>query len=366
MGQGFGALFGASDWSTQGHDISTDPALAEWKTKQDADRTNMLRAASGFQNLNAANMKAVSGAGPSAAENTYMAAAQDAEKRQLGVAQSGNVAPGQRAAMISAAAQNTGTQAGTAANQAGIIRANEMNQARSQAATSIGGMNQAVGNIGQLTVAEAGHDQQAKMQADELNQKTSAENAAALGKIGGGVMSAAGSLAMMSDLRSKDEIVPLFGSKQETVPLFGESNPNGQMKNGVWQPTDAQKDAVIQQHAARQDVLMSDEDTKEDLLRLATTKGSKEGLAPLVPYQYRYKPEVAKEIGEDTALRTGIMAQDMEKSPYLHDVVEEDPISGRKFLDMHRLVSGTAAATAGLDKRLKLLEAAAGKRSAHQ
>lgn len=96
---------------------------------------------------------------------------------------------------------------------------------------------------------------------------------------------------------------------------------------------------------------------KAEMQRLATAAGSKKALAPVSPYLYQYKPQVAAMMGTDTAPRPGIMAQDLEKSPspLLASTVVETPAG--KAIDGKRAVSATMALAAGLDKRLKKLEA---------
>lgn len=108
--------------------------------------------------------------------------------------------------------------------------------------------------------------------------------------------------------------------------------------------------------------LMSDERAKTDrqkLLDMATKpEANKENLDEIDGYTYRYKPEAAARIGEDTGVRPGVMAQHLERAPAGEAVVSDTP--GGKMLDVNRALGFSLAGVAGLDKRLQRLEAAAG------
>lgn len=110
--------------------------------------------------------------------------------------------------------------------------------------------------------------------------------------------------------------------------------------------------------------MMSDKETKTDrrkLLDMASNPAANEkNLGKVDGFTYRYKPDVAARIGEDTKLRPGIMAQDLEKAPAGKQVVSDT--SEGKALDLNRAVGFSLAGVAGLDKRLQRLEAASGGR----
>ena len=92
-----------------------------------------------------------------------------------------------------------------------------------------------------------------------------------------------------------------------------------------------------------------------DALRtLSTPEGNRRGLDAVEPYSYRYKPEAAARMGEDTDPRLGVMAQDMQRSPILRSAVVETPQG--KAIDGSRGLSAALAGLAGLDKRLAELE----------
>lgn len=110
--------------------------------------------------------------------------------------------------------------------------------------------------------------------------------------------------------------------------------------------------------------MMSDRELKTDrekMLDMATQpEANKENLDPVDGFTYRYKPEAAARIGEDTGVRPGVMAQDLEKTPAGKTVVDDTP--NGKALDIHRAIGFSLAGVAGLDKRMQRLEAAAGGR----
>jgi hypothetical protein len=94
---------------------------------------------------------------------------------------------------------------------------------------------------------------------------------------------------------------------------------------------------------------------------LRTPAGSRQALAPIEPYEYRYKPEMARKFGEDAAPRAGIMAQEFAQSP--NPAVRSAVIDTKDGLaiDGSRALSANLALSAGLDKRLRDIEGAMGK-----
>lgn len=79
-------------------------------------------------------------------------------------------------------------------------------------------------------------------------------------------------------------------------------------------------------------------------------------LAPVNPYQFSYKPEFAAKYGEDTSPRTGVMAQELLKSPAYAPAVQQQP-DGMLALDGKKLLQANTAMIAGQDKRLAQDEA---------
>lgn len=103
-------------------------------------------------------MDAANGKGPSAAETTYLRAADDATKRSAGMAFAGRGGQGLLGARTAAETTFEGTQ--NAANEAGNIRANEMNAARGLLLQNLAQRNQAeLGRAGMgLQMGQAGAD----------------------------------------------------------------------------------------------------------------------------------------------------------------------------------------------------------------
>jgi hypothetical protein len=99
-------------------------------------------------------------------------------------------------------------------------------------------------------------------------------------------------------------------------------------------------------------------ETSGQMEPLWTPQGSRQALAPVAPYEYRYKPQFAAATGDDTAPRAGVMAQDLERSPSpaLRSAVVETPMG--KAIDGKRALSANLALSAGLDKRLRNIEGA--------
>lgn len=208
-------------------------------------------------------------------------------------------------------------------------------------------------------------------------------------KGGGGALATIGSLvAMMSDLNSKTGIVPVTadttdqrirdllsddddrGSSAEMLALLARNNEEraadlaGPKRNeiGLTLGQLANLEKRRKQWQAREfarpliSALMEQEEAQpaSQLALLATPRGSKTALAPVKPYAYRYKPEAAARMGTDTGMRTGVMAQDLEKSPILDDTVIDTP--NGKVIDGPRAMGASLAMLAGMDKRLKELE----------
>lgn len=96
-------------------------------------------------------------------------------------------------------------------------------------------------------------------------------------------------------------------------------------------------------------------DLRGSVGRMPDVEESRANLDAVKPYTYRYKPDVAAAIGEDTGPREGVMAQDLQRSPAYQAAVVEQP-NGMLGLDPKRLLSANTAEIGGLDKRLKALE----------
>jgi hypothetical protein len=102
---------------------------------------------------------------------------------------------------------------------------------------------------------------------------------------------------------------------------------------------------------------LSDEKAKESVT--ASGKGASRGLLdPLTAYSYRYKDPSLP--GAAPGRQLGVMAQDLERSPYAMDAVIETP--NGKMVNYAKLAPPMLAAEADLNKRVSLLEQTLGKR----
>lgn len=415
------------------------------RLQQTGDKLNRIE---GQQQQNISQLQAASmGAGPNIAGD-------EAQRRAFGMASSGNVAPGQRSALIAQAANN-------APQMAAEARAKQMSDARAQlggalqgATGTVGTQGQVYGNVADLGMRVHEGNQRAAQAAVGANTEIKTGNAKNEGSsVGGMIAAAGGAAAMMSDVRAKEDIEPMYDysrlhedeggggpgvgqimsmmghgmamsderSKEKIRALegaldesrrtagairgadvqypgagpsqreIGDSRQNvidDLQRHGVRDPhtlldfvnytEDRRKvgDFDMPEVRARQGI--GDANRSADAIRdtrtvypsldgppaarfadLTTPEGSRQALAPVDPYEFRYKPLAAAALGDDTDPRAGVMAQELEESPYLHHAVFDGP-GGVKMVDQKRLLSGTAAATAGLDKRLRALEAASG------
>jgi hypothetical protein len=172
---------------------------------------------------------------------------------------------------------------------------------------------------------------------------------------------------MLSDIRAKEKIIPVgVNTSDEQIrdlladePGVGQSGPSAEMLALVARNQRArdQDRGVVQVNQLG--LTPEQMQALEARRMLATAAGSKTALQPVSPYLYQYKPAAAASMGTDTAPRAGVMAQDLEKSPLLQDLVEDTP--GGKVIDGPKALSANLAMAAGLDKRLRKLE---GKRAA--
>jgi hypothetical protein len=128
---------------------------------------------------------AAAGKGPSAALDTYKAAADARNRSLMSMASSGNVAPGGgRAALLGSALQTAAQGGQEDARQAGIMRANEMNQAYGQLGQALGGQAQTesaqAGAYNPLFAESSGRVEgfaNRSQQAEEANVGVAQENA---------------------------------------------------------------------------------------------------------------------------------------------------------------------------------------------
>jgi len=245
-------------------------------------------------------------------------------QRQLGQAQAAaanQAASGRgvdRAAAFYQAQQQQGNLAAQANADTTMLRAQEQIAAQQLGTTA----NQGIREQDQTGRTISANEQMAQLQAQTAAEKLRADQAAANAKgkqeATGGLMTAAGGLLAMSDMRAKQDIRRVS-------------------------PEDARLSAALDRIRSEQ----------------VSAIQSRENLAPVQPSTFRYKPEDAARMGTDTGLREGVMAQDLQRSPAYQAAVVPTPQG--LALDKDRLLQVNTAELGGLDKRMRELEAAKGK-----
>jgi hypothetical protein len=329
-----------------------------------SDRLNDLMADQG--ELNQMLLDRASGRTPSVAEMQTRQAIADAAantRAQAAGARGINRVSAQRQAMATSA-----DLSGRAAEMGAIQRLQEQQAATNALQQQQGLQAQTVNNAQNqaITLQELG--QRGQMSAEQLAQQTAEGNARRKGELKTGLLQGAGSvLGMLSDIRAKEKIIPVgVNTSDEQIrdlladePGVGQSGPSAEMLALVARNQRArdQDRGVVQVNQLG--LTPEQMQALEARRMLATAAGSKTALQPVSPYLYQYKPAAAASMGTDTAPRAGVMAQDLEKSPLLQDLVEDTP--GGKVIDGPKALSANLAMAAGLDKRLRKLE---GKRAA--
>lgn len=146
-----------------------------------SDRARLLNMATNdYRPLIDSLKTAAEGKGPSAALNYYRAAADDAAKRNYGMAASARGTGGQRAALFQAAMGQNAEQAQGAARQAAIIGAEEQNQARASLNAALTGLTGVYGTSNLLgdTRATQEFNANARNEATNVNAGIAKSNAA--------------------------------------------------------------------------------------------------------------------------------------------------------------------------------------------
>lgn len=219
-------------------------------------------------------------------------------------------------------------------------------------------------------------------------------NASRAQKGTGAVLSAVGGF-MASDIRVKEDVSPATGSFGERLATL---KPSPAAIQAGYQAGEGARQAGVSREQSRPAVDPSQEDSSMTTpsmgaspgLREAFAKGLmsgggglmsdervKEDLAPVQPYTYRYKPEMAASMAEKLAAsappdrqeetydaafadarepRQGVMTQELLKSPRGKKLVVNTPQG--QAIEGRRALSFVLANQAGLDKRLAKLEGA--------
>lgn len=342
---------------------------------------------------------AAAGRGPSQAQNMLREGTATTVATQYGGAMSPSVGGAAQAALVAEAGRNAAGAQQQGARQAAQLRAQEMTDARGQLANTIASTSgQYMTQAGQNLEREKTNSGFAQG-SNALAQKTGEENRGGLTNMWG--------QAMRSDIRAKEDIQPMdtgaTASGPSTLGQFSSTmghvmnaprdlmNPNSYIYQSS-EPAPAPEADSGDGGGSFITKLFSDERSKEKIRSLegalaesrrtadtiggtqvqypslgggpptarfadlTTPAGSREALAPVHPYEYRYKPQFAAETGNDAAPRAGIMAQEFEQSPNpaIRSAVIDTPMG--KAIDGKRALSANLALSAGLDKRLRNIE----------
>jgi hypothetical protein len=281
-------------------------------TRPDEERALALQQRAQQQELaQAIQQRALGQGGPSVAELQM--------QRGLGQAQQAAAQQAASARGIDRAAafrQSQGAQAQMAAenlSNTGVLRAQEQIAAQQLGAqTNQGIRGQDIESRG-ISAGEQKAQLDAQIAAEKMRAEQAEENAKRKHETTGGLLTAAGGLLAMSDIRAKEDIRKLS-------------------------PEEARLSAALDRIGA------------DNVAKLQ----SRDNLGPVQPSTFRYKPEDAARMGTDTGLREGVMAQDLQKSPAYQAAVVPTPQG--LALDKDRLLQANTAELGGLDKRMRELE----------
>lgn len=400
--------------ATIGGQNSFDPKEPQLdQTRADADMRNGLRARSNQSYLLGQLQNQIQGQGPTVA----------GQQAQQGIAQAlanaGTMAANARGTsrgLAQRSALYSGLQAQQQANRdAALMRAQEQLSAQQQFGAVADAQRSGDMQARQLSLNAAKANQDAAMQAMGYKTSISEGNATRAQKGTGAILSSVGGMVkgLFSDIRAKDgiEASPLASPKAD--PSFAQALRDSLNVSPSQEQTAAKNPMTIgdgldageaAREAAFQRALADSmkassgsnagiEDTSGNGQSagglwgavgggmeaygnsLLSDERSKENLAPVMPFRYRYKPEFAAALAESAAMsvpkwqretvrgevyadardpREGVMAQDLERSPGGRKVVQNTKIG--KAINSSRALSFALANQAGIDKRLRRLE----------
>jgi hypothetical protein len=250
---------------------------------------------------------------------------------------------------------------------------------------------------GSLQAAQS--NQQAQLGAQQLQTDIASGNAARAQKGTGAALSFIGPIvgALASDIRVKSDVAPATGSFAERLASVKPDNPAS--IQGGYQAEQAAQSAGLARQMSRPAVDPSIEDSGASMPSmaanskladafvqgLASAGGGlmsdarvKQDLAPINPYSYTYKPEMAASMAEALAAkappaerdavrgaayadarspRVGVMTQELKRSKGGRKTVIDTPEG--QAIEGRRALSFILANQAGLDKRMRALEGTA-------
>jgi len=347
-----------------------------------ADQARGDQFASRGNALNALAMQqaAAEGRAPSVAENQMRAGLDQSQRQALGLAASGR---GNAAANMRNAMQQGAVAAGQANQQAGMLRAGEMAQARnaySDASRSLRGQDMAregqfesaysagLGNVTQ------GRGQQMQTYGQRLGAAQAERNARmnfqdpakqskfdrTMGQIGqvtnmvGQLGGAAAGAAALSDIRAKQNIQPAAGAQQALLGDLQGAFEAGKLEMAMRGAKTPQLDAMGRLGAApRVDTSAFDNMKTPTLDALgASPAGAESMMRSVKPAKYNYKPESG---WDDGRTHIGVMAQDLEKDPIGRQFVTERE-DGAKMVDYQAMAPLLLANQAMLQKKVDTLK----------
>lgn len=258
-----------------------------------------------------------------------------------------------------AAGMNAGA-ARMAASEAGALKAKEMSDRYGQRAGMLG---QAAGvtaagaaGQGNLYGAAGGAELAARGQRADTVQGAS-NLAVASGELGlSGQQNRTGAASAGGQIATSGQGI-VAGSHDATMASNMETNRQNSANR-------KESTSGLLTSAAGMLAMFSDVRAKTDIRRSKLSEAAgemaedpdanREALAPVRDYTFRYRPAAARRMGTDTEPRPGIMAQDLERSEAGEEVVFDTP--NGKALDRDKALGFSLAGVAGLDKRMTRLE----------
>lgn len=390
LGYGANKLVGGVK-STLGGQTSYQPSIAPINQGQaNSDLILANRARQQQNNLASVLQRRVAGQSPSVA----------ARQGQYGIAQAFQNASriaanarGVNRGLALRAGANAATEGMAQANRdATLLRAQEQMAAEQTLGQQLAqvraqDLQTRAGSLEAARADQAGQIAEQGIRADLANA-----NASRAQKGTGAVLSAVGGF-MASDIRVKEDVAPATGSFGERLATL---KPSPAAIQAGYQAGEGARQAGVSREQSRPAVDPSQEDSpaasmsaspgiREAFARglmsagggLMSDKRVKEDLAPVQPYTYRYKPEMAASMAEKLAAsappdrkeetydaafadarepRQGVMTQELLKSPRGKKLVVNTPQG--QAIEGRRALSFVLANQAGLDKRLAKLEGA--------
>jgi hypothetical protein len=317
--------------------------------------------------LGMARMAATGGA-PSVAQAQLGAGLDQSQRQALGLAASGR---GNAAANMRNAMQQGAVSAGQANQQAAMLRAGEMAQARDAYAQQAAGIRGAdIGREAAYRSLESGYTGQGAQATVGLNtidnNVANAANKAATdrfdieqqnaGQLMGLVKTGleAYGAAKGSDIRAKENIKPAAGAQQSLLGDLQGAFEAGKLEMAMRDAKTPQLDSLGRPGASpRVDTSAFAGMKTPTLDALGASPAGAEGMMRAVkPAMYNYKPESG---WDDGRTHIGVMAQDLEKDPIGRQFVTERE-DGAKMVDYQAMAPLLLANQAMLQKKVDALK----------